>query len=216
MERKVVYVYAFQGMADWEIGYLTAELSSARLFRARSAGLVVRGFSVGREPVTTMGGLHLLPDIGIEWVRPEDAALLVLPGGDSWLSGDHVHAQAVALASRFLAGGVPVAAICGATAALARAGLLDDRAHTSNDLSFLRAVAPSYRGASLYRGEGAVRDGNLVTASGLAPLEFAREALSCLDVVEPGTLEAWYQLNRTRSTEWYQKFQAALGGAIAA
>jgi putative intracellular protease/amidase len=35
------------------------------------------------------------------------------------------------VASRFLDTGVPVAAICGATEALARAGLLDRRPHTS-------------------------------------------------------------------------------------
>ena len=44
------------------------------------------------------------------------AALLILPGGDSWLAGAD-HGGAVELARRFLSAGIPVAAICGAWAA---------------------------------------------------------------------------------------------------
>jgi len=215
MERNIVYVYAFDGMADWEIGYLTAELASGRFLRSGAGRFIVRTFSVGRDPATTMGGLHLLPDIGIEWVRAEDAALLILPGGDSWLAGAD-HDGAVELARRFLSAGIPVAAICGATMALAQAGLLDDRAHTSNALEVLSAVAPAYRGAARYRDAGAVSDRGLVTASGLAPLEFAREAIALLGAADGRTLEAWYELNRTRSGAWYAALMASLSGAAAA
>ena len=178
MERNIVYVYAFDGMADWEIGYLTAELASGRFLKGGAGSFIVRTFSVGREPATTMGGLHLLPDIGIEWVREDDAALLVLPGGDSWLAGVD-HSGAVALARRFLAAGLPVA-------------------------------------AALYRDAGAGGDRGLITASGLAPLEFAREALAVLGAADERTLEAWYELNRTRSGAWYAALMASLSGAAAA
>lgn len=215
MERNIVYVYAFGGMADWEIGYLTAELASGRFLKPGAGRFTVRTFSAGREPVTTMGGLHLLPDIGAEWVRAEAAALLVLPGGDSWLTGED-HGAAIDLARKFLSAGIPVAAICGATAALAREGLLDERAHTSNASEFLSAVAPAYRGAARYRDAGAVRDGNLITASGLAPLEFARETLAALGAADGRTLEAWYELNRTRSAEMYFALMASLSRDAAA
>ena len=43
---------------------------------------------------------------------------LILPGGDTWDEGGNT--DAVEKAREFLAGGVPVAAICGATAGLAR------------------------------------------------------------------------------------------------
>ena len=48
-------------------------------------------------------------------------------------------------AAEFLDAGVPVAAICGATAGLAAEGLLDDRRHTSNAAEFLAATG--YGGA---------------------------------------------------------------------
>ena len=55
----------------------------------------------------------------------------------------------------------------GATAALARKGLLDRRKHTSNALIYLQQL-PQYRGAALYCEQPAVTDGQLITASGTA------------------------------------------------
>jgi len=43
----------------------------------------------------------------------------------------------------------------------------------------------------------AICDRDLITASGIAPLEFAREILMKLDVMAPATMDAWYQLYRT-------------------
>ena len=77
-----------------------------------------------------------------------------------------------AAARRFLAAGVPVAAICGATFGLAIEGLLDDRAHTSNAPEYLEYSG--YRGGDRYVDEPAVVDGDLITASGVAPVHFAQ------------------------------------------
>ncbi len=73
--------------------------------------------------------------------------------------------------------GAMVAAICGATAGLANNGYLNSRKHTSNDLAYMKMVCPHYKGEPFYEIEPAVSDENLVTASGTAPLEFAREVL---------------------------------------
>ncbi|WP_425300305.1 DJ-1/PfpI family protein [Nocardia farcinica] len=97
-----------------------------------------------------------------------------------------------AAAAGFLDAGVPVAAICGATYGLAAAGLLDTRKHTSNAPQFL--AASGYAGADHYVEQPAVSDGVLVTATGTAPFEFAREVLRVLDVYEPHVLDAWYRL----------------------
>ena len=67
--------------------------------------------------------------------------------------------------------GAMVAAICGATAGLANSGYLDSRKHTSNDLAYMKMVCPHYKGEPFYEMGPAVSDGNLVTASGAAPLE---------------------------------------------
>lgn len=99
--------------------------------------------------------------------------------------------------------GTIVAAICGATEALANMGYLDFRKHTSNDLEYLKMVCPNYKGEPFYEKKPAVSDENLVTASGLAPLEFTIEVLKKLDVFAPDTLHAWYNLNKTHKLEYF-------------
>ena len=59
----------------------------------------------------------------LDKLHPEDSAMLILPGGHFWDDGKN--REAALLARKFLAAGVPVAAICGATAGLARVGMLD-------------------------------------------------------------------------------------------
>ena len=108
----------------------------------------------------------MLPGLTIDEVNPEHAALLLLSGADHWLAPRQ--APVLEKIAAFLGAGVPVAAICGATAALAQAGFLNDRPHTSNDLGYLQAICPAYAGASRYRAEAAVTVGNLITASGVA------------------------------------------------
>src|SRR3546814_9109876 len=76
-----------------------------------------------------------------------------------------------------MATGQPLAAICGATVALAHAGLLDDHAHTSNSLKFLRDNAPAYGGGAHYREATVVSEGGIVTAPGSSPVGFACECL---------------------------------------
>lgn len=64
-------------------------------------------------------------------------------------------------------------------------------------------VCPNYKGETLYEKEPAVSDKNLVTASGIAPLEFAVEVLKKLDVFAPDTLRSWYKLNKTQKPEYF-------------
>lgn len=88
--------------------------------------------------------------------------------------------------------GLPVAAICGATAGLAREGLLDDRAHTGAVSYYLEATG--YRGGKHYRDVDAVTDGNVITAGPTEPVAFAREIFALLGVYEGEKLDAWYRL----------------------
>ena len=97
-----------------------------------------------------------------------------------------------------------MAAICGATAGLARLGVLDDRQHTSNALAYLKGV-PEYAGSDRYVDEPVVIDRGLITAGGMSALDFARAIFETLDVYEHQTLEAWYQLNKTGQSAWFAK-----------
>jgi putative intracellular protease/amidase len=184
--KKVVYLFVFDTMADWEAGYAVAGINNPE-FQSEPGRFVVKTVGVSRDPVMTIGGVTLLPDTTLDAIGPARSAMLVLPGGTAWEAGEH--GEAAETARAFLAAGVPVAAICGATLALARAGLLDERAHTSNAREYLRETG--YRGSGLYREEPAVTDGEVITAPGTRPVEFAYQIFRRLELYEPRTLEAW-------------------------
>ncbi|WP_156725666.1 type 1 glutamine amidotransferase family protein [Streptomyces apocyni] len=198
--RKTVYVAVYDTYADWESGHATAELARG--------GYQIRTVGLSLDPVTTIGGLHVQPDLAIADVRPEDAALLILTGADLWDSdeGDALLPFA-RLARTFLDAGVPAAAICGATAGLAREGLLDDRPHTSNVSFYLAATG--YKGGEQYVETDAVTDGDLITAGGTEPVAFAREILARLGVYEGEVLDAWYRLFHDSDATAYEILAAA-------
>ena len=89
---------------------------------------------------------------------------------------------------------VPLAAICGATLEIARTGLTRGVRHTSNGLDYLKSMVPSYKDESTYVDQLAVTDNNLITASGLGNVEFAREILRRLGVYEEADLAAWFDM----------------------
>lgn len=180
---------------------MIAELHSGRYFKNKQLKFEVATVSLRKDPVVTMGGEKILPDLTISDMKSQDAALLILPGGNTWL--EPIHAPIFTVVRKFLSANIPVAAICGATIGLAANGLLDNCHHTSNDLNYLKACCPLYEGEALYIQKPAVTDGELITASGLAPLEFTCEVLKKLDVFLPATLDAWYKLYQTHEATYF-------------
>ena len=65
------------------------------------------------------------------------------------------------------------------------------RQHTSNGLKYLQSHVPGYNEAQNYVGAPAVRDRGLITASGLADVEFARELFEELDMLSPSDRALW-------------------------
>ncbi|MFE7445289.1 type 1 glutamine amidotransferase family protein [Streptomyces chartreusis] len=183
MNSKPVHLAVYDTFADWETGHATAHLARA--------GHDIRTVGPATRPVRSIGGLSVQPDLALDDVRPEDSSLLILPGADLWDAGDDL-APFARKAREFLDAGVPVAAICGATAGLAREGLLDDRAHTSAVSFYLAATG--YGGGERYVDADAVTDGALITAGPTEPVAFAREILRLLGVYEGEVLDAWYRL----------------------
>ncbi|MFG1907393.1 DJ-1/PfpI family protein [Kribbella sp. NPDC048928] len=181
---KTAYVAVYETLADWEIGHLLVELRTGRF-----TGVPWRVVTVGEslEPLTTMGGMRVVPDVTIGEVEPVAGDLLVLAGSGQWDAGG---GEAFAkLAGRFLDDGVPVAAICGATAGLARAGLLDERDHTSAAKEYLQATG--YQGSGRYVDARAVVGGDLITAGPDSPVQFARAVLERLGLADERKLEAY-------------------------
>jgi putative intracellular protease/amidase len=99
-------------------------------------------------------------------------------------------APIVEKAKQLLEKGVNVDAICGATTALADAGLLDDRQHTSNSPDYLTMFCPEYKGSALYKDEKIVTDCNLITTSAADGLLLERQVIANLDLFAENTLEA--------------------------
>ncbi|MBX0319629.1 type 1 glutamine amidotransferase family protein [Shouchella clausii] len=205
-----VYLYVFDTMSDWEYGYLMAELNSGRYFKRDLAPFKVITVGANNEIITTMGGLNIKPDISVNECILESKDLLVLPGGNTW--GEDSHQPILKKTGDALKLGTIVAAICGATEGLANFGYLDSRKHTSNDLEYLKMVCPSYKGEKFYEMRPVVSDGNLVTASGVAPLEFTMEVLEKLDVFAPDTLHSWYNLNKTHRAEYFFQLMNSING----
>ncbi|RNL86849.1 DJ-1/PfpI family protein [Halostreptopolyspora alba] len=189
--REIVHVAVYDTLADWEVGHAIAHIRTGEWQRAPGRFDVA---TVGetRDSVLTLGGVRITPDLSLAELRPADSAMLILPGAQGWDADPERLASFARTARAFLDAGVPVAAICGATAGLAREGLLDDREHTSAVAGYLAATG--YEGTERYRDVPAVTDGDLVTAGPTAPVAFAREILGRLDVAEPEVLDAWYAL----------------------
>ncbi len=204
-----VYIYLLNTLADWEIGYLTAELNSGRYLDKTRSPVELIKIGNTTEPIKTMGGITITPDESIDNIRFKEDDLLILPGADTWMEEENK--KIIDIASDVINKKVIIAAICGATIALANKGILDNRKHTSNDIELFKMFCPEYTGENFYLNQPAVTDDNLITASGIAPLEFSYEILKRTNLMKTETLEAWYQLYKTKEPKFFYALMESIG-----
>lgn len=203
-----VYLYVLDTLSDWEIGFITAELNTGRFFKDKGKKISIIKVSHSLNKIKTMGGIEITPDELIENIIFQNDDILILPGADTWT--DAKNGTALEIVKEALDKNVIIAAICGATLALAGIGILNNRKHTSNDKQFLKMSCPNYSGESLYVNKPAVADGNLITATGLAPLEFSYEIFKKSDLFKEETLEAWYNLYNTKEAKYFYNLMNSL------
>jgi putative intracellular protease/amidase len=189
MPTKAVYLLVVPGFADWEPAHAVAELRRHGHYR-----VVVVGLS--GDPVQSMGGLTVQPACTVASVNPADVAVFILPGGDRW-EQQPLEPELKTLLCALDESGVPIAAICAATVAVARAGLIRGRLHTSNGLDYLRGQVSGYTEQGTYVDAPAVRDRGLITASGLADVEFASAIMTELGVLSSEDRALWTKLFRS-------------------
>jgi putative intracellular protease/amidase len=187
MGNRTAHLGVYDTLTESEAGHLLVELHSGR-FTGTSFDVVA--VAETSESITTMGGVRISPDMLLDDLDPRSSDLLILPGAAMWDGGGG--RAFAATAARFLDVGVPVAAICGATAGLARAGLLDRRHHTSSAREYLAATG--YAGGDHYIDERVVVDGDLITAGPQSPVQFARATMARLGLASTRTLEAYEAL----------------------
>jgi putative intracellular protease/amidase len=158
--------------ADWECALLMAVARSYLAVNVRTA-------SPDGQPVTSMGGLVVTPDLSYAEARPRDFDAIVVPGGLAWEKGavpDGLDDLVIA----FREHGRVTAGICAAASMLAGAGLLNGVAHTGNRLGAHQDHA-AYSGSAHYiDGPKAVHADGVVTAAGTAPVTFTIEVLKGL------------------------------------
>jgi len=206
-----VYLYILNTLADWEIGYLTAELNSGRYLDKTRPPVELIKIGNTTEPIKTMGGITITPDENIDNIKFEEDDLLILPGADTW--AEEENKKIIDIVSSIIDEKVIIAAVCGATIALANKGILNNRKHTSNDIEVLKMFCPEYTGENFYINQPAFTDDNLITASGIAPLEFSYEILKRTNLMKTETLEAWYQLYKTKEPKYFYALMESIGGA---
>jgi putative intracellular protease/amidase len=187
MGDRTAHLGVYDSLTDSEVGHLLVELHTGR-FTGTSFDVVA--VAEASESITTMGGVRISPDMLLDDLDPRSSDLLILPGAEIWDAGGG--GAFAAVAARFLDVGVPVAAICGATAGLARAGLLDGRNHTSSAREYLASTG--YAGGDHYIDERVVVDGDLITAGPQSPVQFARATMARLGLASSRTLEAYEAL----------------------
>jgi len=201
-----MFLYVLDTLADWEISFLIAEINSGRYLKKNIEKPKIIKVGNNLSPIKTMGGIEIIPDIDADNMDIKNGDLIVLPGADTWQNGnnqkiiDKINGNT----------DITICAICGATAALADNGMLDNKKHTSNDKEYLKMVSKKYKGENLYEYKPAVVDGNLITATGIAPLEFAFEVIKKMNVMEYGTLTAWYNLFKTNEAKYFFELMKSL------
>ena len=178
------YALIFDGYADWELGHVLAELR-------RYGKIEVTTVGFEDKAVISMGGLRVIPDKSISEIDIQDVLIFILPGGHMW-EGSYPKNEIEQLLRNLVEAQKPIAGICAATTALARAGLLKGRKHTSNSISYLSKMVPEYSDSINYVPTLATKDQHIITASGLGSIEFTMEIFSELKLVAPEMMAIWF------------------------
>lgn len=188
MKKTILFVLLEQ-YADWEGAYL-----SAAIYMLGKGKYQVKTVSLTKEKIQSIGGFYTLPDYDIHSV-PEDYEALILIGGMTWR--DESAQQMKPLVKDCFEKERVLGGICDASAFLGTVGVLNDVSHTSNDLDNLKQWASDkYVGENQYCLKQAVRDKNIVTANGTAPLEFAKEVMLALNAAPEDKIIEWYNFHK--------------------
>ena len=163
-----------QGFADWEYALIGGTGGSFY-------GLDVQYFSPEVGHLQSQGGLTATVSQNLGELSEWQPNVVVVVGGNIW---DTDKAPNISKVLRIqYENGAHIGGICGGTLALARAGMLDDIPHTSNDAGFLEQNATDYTGAAHYiPSASAVSSGRIITAPGTAPSSFTAAVFKAADL----------------------------------
>lgn len=187
--KKTILFFILDKYSDWESAYVSSLINALG-----ENEYVVKTFSLSKEPIKSLGGFTLIPDYDLK-TAPKDFEGLILIGGMSWRTESAkkvIPFVKTAFENKKVLGG-----ICDAAGFLATTGVLNNIKHTANDLDDIKQWSgDSYSGEEKYIMQPAVRDNNIVTANGTAPLEFALEVLRALKLAPESKILEWYNFHK--------------------
>ena len=187
--KKTILFVILQQYADWEAAYITSAITMLG-----QGQYDIKTVSLSKDYVQSIGGFRVLPDYNVE-SAPKDYEALVLIGGMAWRNEDTQ--QIKTLVEECYQKGKVLGGICDASAFLGTVGVLNNVMHTSNDVDDLKQWAGSiYTGETKYIAKQAVRDRNIITANGTAPMEFAKEILLALNVASDEKIMDGYNFHK--------------------
>lgn len=174
-----ILVFIFDGMTDYEITFITHLLSA-------DAGKKIITISYDDKIIEGRSGFLYKPSKLITDVIYEDVEGLIIPGG--WYG--NTKPDLIELINNLNSKGKLISAICGAgTVFLAKAGILKDVKYTSpieewtqKHIEVFGEKNPFPRENYVY--ERVVRDGNIITAQGIAFIDFAIEICDWFNLFE--------------------------------
>jgi hypothetical protein len=135
------YIAVYDTLADWEIGHLLAELRTGRLTGVPFEILTV---AERAEPITTMGGVRIVPDRGLAEIAVTSADVLVLPGSAHWDAGGALYVEERAVLDGDLITAGPQSPDQFAAAVLERLGLASRAKLDAYEAVFHRGNGSAY------------------------------------------------------------------------
>lgn len=187
--RKKVLLVLLDEYSDWEGAFLSTALHNG-VVHGGEVKYKVHVVAPTLNAVRSIGGFRTSPDYSFENM-PKEYEALILIGGNRW---DSPEAELVVpLVQKALDSGKLVGAICSGASFLCAHGFLNHVKHTGNGLEELQQWGGErYTNEAGYVNAQAVSDGNVVTANGVAYLEFTREILLRLEASAVESIEMWY------------------------
>ena len=182
MLKKEVDFVLLNQFADWEFAPLACLINQ---FSDWSVKIV----SLSKTPVSSIGGLSVIPDYDLTDINFNLCHGLILIGGYSWRTEQALAVKDIVLMAKKTK--KIIGAICDATTFLASTGILNSVYHTGNTIQDLQS-SKNYQGSSFYKNEPAVSNQKVITANGCAPLEFAQKTITALNLLNEAEAERWY------------------------
>lgn len=173
-----IYVFIYDGMADYQISFVSHLLSE-------EVGKELITISYDNNLVKGQSGIMYKSNKTVKEVVNEDAAGLIIPGGYNL----EVRNELIDLIISINNKNKLLAAICSAPRLLAKSGILDKVRYTTSALPWTDTLKEKFRENNPfpihnYVCERVVRDNNVITAQGVAFVDFAIEICDWFRIFE--------------------------------